>query len=74
MLGIITLIAKETIMAMVGKIAFKAILERAITRAVTSGLRKLAGMTTNTLAKSTVEDIIDSLKGKKLAAAYSMGK
>ena len=59
-------ILKETFMALAGKIAFKAILERAITRVVIKGLEKLASMSTNTVAKDTVQDIVDSLRGKKL--------
>ena len=66
MTSILVAILRETLMALIGKVAFKAILERAITRVVIKGLEKLADMSTNTLAHDTVVDIIDSLKGKKL--------
>ena len=67
-------ILKETFMALIGKIAFKAIVERALTRTVITGLEKLANMSTNSLAKDTVNDIVDSLKGKKLKVVDGMGK
>ena len=74
MTGILIGILQETFMALVGKIAFKAIIERAVTRAVISGLNKLASMTTNTVAKETVEDIVASLQGKSLKVVEELGK
>ncbi|MGE4501967.1 MAG: hypothetical protein AB7D03_03755 [Thiomicrospira sp.] len=60
---------KETLLAMLLKIGWRVVIERFITRAVIGGLRKLASMTTNTLATETVEDIVVQLQGKKLKIA-----
>lgn len=66
MIGIAFTMIKEILWSFVGKIAFKAILERFFTRLVIYGLEKLAQMNTNDVVTETVEDIINSLKGKKL--------
>lgn len=57
---------KETFMALLGKIAFKAIFERLLTRLLIKSLKSLAAMTTNTIDDATVDDIIKSLQGKNL--------
>jgi len=69
MIGIILNILKESLMAMVGKLAFKAISERFMTRLVIYGLLKLKDMSTNDVVDNTVQDIVDQLKGKKLTVA-----
>ena len=48
------------------RVAWKAVAERFITRFTVWGLRKLASSTKNTLDDKTVDDIVESLKGKKL--------
>lgn len=59
----------EILKAMVLKIAFKAVLERFITRLVIWGGRKLSKMAGNDLAVETWRDIERQLKGKKLIVA-----
>jgi hypothetical protein len=66
MIGIAYTMIKEILLGFVGKIAFKAILERFFTRLVIYGLEKLAQMNTNKVVTETVEDIINDLKGKDL--------
>ncbi|MCD8522568.1 MAG: hypothetical protein LRY66_06035 [Saccharospirillaceae bacterium] len=51
----------DAISALIGRIGWKIIVERLITRLVVAGLRKLASMTTNTLMKETVEEIVNQL-------------
>jgi len=58
---------KETTLAFISKVAWKAVFERFYTRLVVFGLNKLKAMSTNDVVDDTVQDIIDSLKGKKLA-------
>jgi hypothetical protein len=45
---------------------WKAVAERASTRLLIFSLRKLESYTTNSVAKETVNDIINSLRGKGL--------
>ena len=68
MTGILMLILKETFLSLIGRIAFKAIAERAITRVVVKGLKKLSTMTGNDVTDDIVKDILASLEGKKLKA------
>ena len=51
----------DAISALIGRIGWKIIVERLITRLVVAGLRKLASMTTNKLMKETVEEIVNQL-------------
>ncbi len=51
----------DAISALIGRIGWKIIVERLITRWVVAGLRKLASMTTNKLMKETVEEIVNQL-------------
>lgn len=67
MTTMLIMILKETFMALIGKIAFKAIIERAVTRSVLSGLDKLSKMSTNSVVKATITDIKWSLSNKGLA-------
>lgn len=63
----IALIAlKELLLATVAKVAWKAVAERFFTRLVVYGLEKLKDLSTNDVVDETVDDIIQSLKGKRL--------
>lgn len=63
------LILIETLKALFFKIAFKAVLERFITRVVIWGGDKLVLMTTNDLDDKTWADIKSQLTGKRLKVA-----
>jgi len=69
MISIAFVLLKEVLLATVAKVAFKAVAERFATRLVIYGLEKLKGYSTNDVVDSTVEDIIQSLKGKRLSVA-----
>lgn len=66
MIGIAYQLIKEIVLGVIGKIAFKAIGERFATRLVIYGLKKLKDYSTNDVVDETVDDIIASLKGKRL--------
>lgn len=68
-MNLILNLLKESLLAMVFRIGWRVVIERFLTRAVIGGLRKLASMTTNTLASETVEDIVAQLQGKRLKVA-----
>ena len=67
MFEIFLAIIKETTLSLLGKIAWKAIFERFYTRLVIYGLNRIKDMNTNEVIDDTVQDIINDLKGKKLA-------
>jgi hypothetical protein len=69
MVTVIFALLKEIVFGMVGKIAFKHVGERFATRLVIHGLKKLKEKSTNDVVDGTVDDIIQSLKGKKLKIA-----
>ena len=69
MTAALLLILKETFMALIARIAWKAIAERFFTRLVISGLNKLAKYSTNNVTTETVNDIISNLQGKQLLVA-----
>lgn len=56
----------EILLAIAGKIAFRAIGERFATRLVVYGLEWLRDKFTNDVTQSTLDDVINSLKGKGL--------
>jgi len=64
--GIIGKTAWEVLKGLLFQIAWKAILERFLTRLVIWGLEKLKNMTTNDVVDETVTDIIKSLRGRRL--------
>lgn len=66
---IILMVLKETLLALVAKVAWKAVAERFLTRLVIYGLEKLRDMSTNDVVDQTVTDVIESLKGKRLVVA-----
>lgn len=74
MVQILFAMLKETFLSLVAKIAFKVVLERFFTRLVIYGLNKLKDYSTNDVVDSTVDDIISSLKGKKLKVVDELAK
>lgn len=66
MVAIVVTLIKEMFLSIIGKIAFKAILERFFTRMIIYSLEKLKDMSTNTVVDETIEDVIKSLSGKGL--------
>ena len=60
---------KEVLLAIAGRIAFKAILERFVTRVIIQGLRWLSKLSSNDVVDQTVQDIISQLRGKRLTEA-----
>ena len=69
MVTILLTILKETLLALVAKVAWKAVAERFFTRLVIWGLEKLRDMSSNDVIDQTVTDVIESLKGKRLVVA-----
>jgi hypothetical protein len=57
---------KEMLLSLIGKVAWQAIFERASTRLVIFSLKKLESYSTNQVVDATVNDIINSLRGKGL--------
>jgi hypothetical protein len=57
---------KEILMSLLLKVAWRTVVERFITRGVIWGLIKLRDMSTNDVADETLQDIINSLRGKRL--------
>jgi hypothetical protein len=66
LLTILLAALKEILLALVAQVAWKAIAERFITRAVIWGLKKLRDYSTNDVVDETLTDIITSLSGKRL--------
>jgi len=66
MTQIVYMMVKEMLLSLIGRVAWQAIFERASTRLVIFSLRKLESYSTNSVAKETVNDIINSLRGKGL--------
>ncbi|AFT79060.1 hypothetical protein AMBLS11_12435 [Alteromonas macleodii str. 'Black Sea 11'] len=66
LLTILLTTLKEILLALVAKVAWKAIAERFITRAVVWGLKKLRDYSTNDVVDETLTDVINSLSGKRL--------
>lgn len=66
MVTILITILKETLFALIGKIAFRAIFERTLTRAMIWCAEKLEARFDNDITKGFAQDMIKQLKGKKL--------
>lgn len=64
--GILGKTAFEVVKGLLFQIAWSAILERFLTRLVIWSLEKLKNLSTNDVVEETIEDIIQSLRGKKL--------
>ncbi len=56
----------EIIKGLLLKISWKVVLERFASRAVIWGLECLKGLSTNDVVQETVDDVIASLRGKRL--------
>ena len=66
MLSTLVTMIYEMSIAILGKVAWKAVFERFYTRLVLYALNKLKEMNTNDVIDDTIQDIINSLKGKRL--------
>ena len=66
MYGILFTLLKETTFTIIGKISWGVIFERFYTRLLVFSLNKIKDMSSNDVVDNTVDDIIRSLKGKKL--------
>ncbi len=66
MLKILFAALKEIVLAIISKIAFKAVAERFATRLVIHGLQKLTEYSENDVVDATAQDIIVQLQGKRL--------
>lgn len=66
MISIIFNLLKETTLSILGKVAWRAIFERLYTRLVIYSLNKIKNMSSNDVVDETIEDILNSLKGKRL--------
>ena len=64
---------KEVFLSLVGKLAFKVLAERFMTRLVIYGLEKIRSYTTNEVIEETVQDVLGQLKGKKLKVIDELG-
>lgn len=64
--GIILKGVWELLTSLIAKITWEVVLERFATRLVIWGLETLKGLTTNDVVQGTVEDILQSLQGKRL--------
>lgn len=64
--GILGKTAWEVFKGIFFQITWKVILERFATRLVIWGLEKIKSLSTNDVTQDTMDDIIMSLKGKKL--------
>ena len=64
---------RETFLSLAGKLAFRVLAERFMTRLVIYGLEKLRSYSTNEVVEGTVQDIISQLKGKKLKVVDELG-
>tara|TARA_R110001606_G_scaffold225075_1_gene373167 strand:- start:657 stop:974 length:318 start_codon:yes stop_codon:yes gene_type:complete len=67
--GIFANLVKEALLALVMKIEWKVVIERATTRIVVAGLHRLAALSTNQLLTETVEDFVNQLQSKGLKQA-----
>ena len=64
---------REVFLSLVGKLAFRVLAERFMTRLIIYGLEKLRSYSTNEVVEETVTDIISQLKGKKLKVIDELG-
>ncbi|MDW1615055.1 hypothetical protein R7D96_13055 [Vibrio sp. Vb2853] len=64
--GIILTGLIELVKSLFAKITWDIVLERFATRLIVWGLETLKGLTTNDVLQGTVDDILQSLQGKRL--------
>lgn len=74
MVSVVFNLLKELLLSIVGKLAFKAIFERFATRLLIYALEKLRKESDNEVVDKTVDDIIDSLRGKRLKVIEDLTK
>lgn len=60
---------QDAFSALLGRIGWRIIVERLVTRIVVAGLNKLVAMTSNQLIQQTVDDMIKQLKQDGLKKA-----
>ena len=63
---IILMFLKEIGMMLLRKVAWQVVVEQFASRAVVWGLERLRDLSTNDVCQSTADDVLGSLKGKKL--------
>jgi hypothetical protein len=73
MTNIVYTLLKEVFLSLVGKLAFKVLAERFMTRLVIYGLEKIRSYTTNEVIEETVQDVLSQLKGKRLKVIDELG-
>ena len=73
MTTIVYSLLREVFLSLVGKLAFRVLAERFMTRLVVYGLERLRSYSTNEVVEETVTDIISQLKGKKLKVIDELG-
>ncbi len=66
LIGVIGKTLVEVIKGLLLRITWQVILERFATRSVIWGLEKLRDLNSNDVVQQTVDDVIQSLKGKRL--------
>ena len=74
MKDIILPLLKEVAMASIGKVSFKVLAERFMSRALVYALNKIKNYSSNELADETVSDVLNMLKGKKLKVIDELGE
>lgn len=67
--GIVLNLVKDAVMAMLMKIQWKVVIERATSRLVVRGLHRLASLSSNTLMMETVDDLVAQIESKGLPKA-----
>lgn len=66
MTSIAILLGKEILLLIIGRIPWKVITERLFTRILVKSLIRLEKLSTNDVVDNTINDILASLKGKRL--------
>ena len=74
MMNIVFTMLQEILLSILGRIAFKSIAERFMTRLFIYALKKLESYSSNDVVEGTANDLINQLKGKKLAVIDKLGK
>lgn len=67
--GIVLNMIKDALLAMVMKVEWKVVIERATSRIVVRGLHRLASLSSNSLLTETVDDMVQQLERKGLPKA-----
>lgn len=67
--GIVFNLFKDALLAIVMRIEWKVVIERATSRLVVRGLHRLAALSSNSLMSETVDDFVAQLESKGLPKA-----